>query len=97
MNKFQAAVERNLKLLETYVPIVDRVHGDHHPEFHEVRRVFEELKAKLGAAGGEGPELAEAFGELRAITDHYTVPGDVCETYEAVYKMLAELDQAYHN
>lgn len=97
MSKFQAAVERNLKLLETYVPIVDRVHGEHHPEFHEVRRVFEWLTTKLGAAGGEGPELAEEFSELRAITNNYTVPGDVCETYEAVYKMLAELDQAYHN
>ncbi|MFA7115408.1 MAG: iron-sulfur cluster repair di-iron protein, ric, partial [Candidatus Omnitrophota bacterium] len=25
----------------------------------------------------------------------YTVPGDVCESYEAVYNMLSEVDQAY--
>ena len=33
--------------------------------------------------------------KLREITDNYTVPGDVCESYEAVYNMLAELDKAY--
>jgi regulator of cell morphogenesis and NO signaling len=36
------------------------------------------------------------FARLREITDDYTVPGDVCETYEAVYGMLADLDKAYH-
>ena len=35
------------------------------------------------------------FVKLREITDNYTVPGDVCESYEAVYNMLAELDKAY--
>ena len=39
--------------------------------------------------------LKEEFVKLREITDNYTVPGDVCESYEAVYNMLAELDKAY--
>ena len=34
------------------------------------------------------------FKQLREITDNYTVPSDVCETYEAVYNMLSELDEA---
>ncbi|NLM40178.1 MAG: iron-sulfur cluster repair di-iron protein, ric, partial [Firmicutes bacterium] len=51
--------------------------------------------AKLEAAGEEKPELDAEFEKLRQITGNYTVPGDVCETYEAVYNMLAELDKAY--
>jgi len=33
---------------------------------------------------------------LRETTNNYTVPDDVCESYEAVYNMLSELDKAYH-
>lgn len=39
--------------------------------------------------------LDNEFKQLREITDNYTVPGDVCESYEAVYNMLSELDDAY--
>ena len=35
--------------------------------------------------------IDEEFSQLREITDNYTVPNDACETYEAVYNMLAEL------
>jgi regulator of cell morphogenesis and NO signaling len=77
------------------VPVVARVHGAHHPEFHEVRRLFEEIKAKVEAAGGGQADLAREFAQLRELTDNYKVPGDVCESYAAVYEMLAELDAAY--
>ena len=50
---------------------------------------------KIKDAGSEVPDLNEEFAQLREITNNYTVPEDVCESYEAVYKMLAELDQAY--
>ena len=85
-----------LKTLEQYVPIVARVHGDNHPEFHEVRAVFDVLVGKLRNAGAEKPMLLEEFAKLREITHDYRVPQDVCETYEAVYQMLGELDSAYH-
>jgi regulator of cell morphogenesis and NO signaling len=51
---------------------------------------------KTQDAGSKKPELSEEFSRLREITDNYKVPGDVCESYEAVYNMLAELDNAYH-
>ncbi|HCG62515.1 MAG: iron-sulfur cluster repair di-iron protein, ric [Spirochaetes bacterium GWC2_52_13] len=85
-----------LTTLEQYVPIVARVHGDNHPEFHEVRAVFDVLVGKLRNAGAEKPELHEEFSRLREISHNYRVPQDVCETYEAVYQMLGELDSAYH-
>ncbi|NLN42027.1 MAG: iron-sulfur cluster repair di-iron protein, ric [Clostridiales bacterium] len=95
MERFNQVKEHNLERLELYVPIVERVHGGSHPEFHDVRRIFDEINAKIKNAGSEKPKLDEEFKDLRKVTDNYTVPDDVCESYEAVYKMLAELDEAY--
>ena len=93
---YQEAKKNYLKTLKQYVPVVDRVHGEHHPEFHEVRQQFDLLVEQIKAAGRGKPKLDEQFEALRRISDNYTVPGDVCESYEAVYIMLAELDKAYH-
>lgn len=93
---FNEAKEKYFQTLEQYVPIVARVHGGSHPEFHEVRKLFDIINMKIKEAGSEKTELKVEFAKLREITDNYTVPGDVCESYEAVYNMLAELDKAYH-
>lgn len=93
---FNQAKEKNFKTLGQYVPIVARVHGGTHPEFHEVRKLFEAIIKKTNEAGEERPELSEEFTNLREITNNYTVPDDVCESYEAVYDMLSEVDKAYY-
>lgn len=95
MATFSEAKERNLKRLEQYVPVVARVHGGSHPEFYDVRRLFDQIRSKIKEAGSGKPNLDSEFQQLRQTTDNYTVPGDVCESYEAVYEMLAELDKAY--
>ncbi|HHU50475.1 MAG TPA: iron-sulfur cluster repair di-iron protein, ric [Firmicutes bacterium] len=92
---FNRVKAEHLKTLEQYVPIVARVHGGSHPEFHEVHKLFEAINKKIKEAGSERPELDSEFEELRKVTENYAVPADVCESYEAVYKMLAELDEAY--
>lgn len=92
---FNQVKEAHLKKLAQYVPVVARVHGGSHPEFHTVHKVYDELAGKVKEAGEEKPDLKEEFARLREITDHYTIPGNVCESYEAVYNMLAELDKAY--
>ncbi|MEY8292143.1 iron-sulfur cluster repair di-iron protein, ric [Carnobacteriaceae bacterium 52-44] len=92
---FNEAKERNFERLEQFTPIVDRVHGENHPEFHEVKDLWETIYEKTQASDTEKPELDEEFTQLRAVTDNYTVPGDVCESYEAVYNMLEEVDEAY--
>lgn len=91
---FNEAKKNLFPSLEKFVPIVERVHGKHHPEFFEVRKVFNSIIEKV-KADSENPELTEEFAKLREISDNYKVPGDVCETYEAVYNMLAEVDKAY--
>ena len=92
---FDKVKTEHLATLQQYVPIVARVHGGSHPEFLEVHEVFKSLDSKIAAADSKRPELGEEFAKLRQITDDYTVPGDVCESYEAVYSMLADLDRAY--
>lgn len=96
MMTFAQAKKRNLDKLKLFVPVVARVHGEHHPEFHEVRKVYDEMIAKINQSDSEAPDLESEFSHLRELTDRYTVPGDVCESYEAVYVMLSELDEAYH-
>jgi len=97
MTTFSETVEKNLKKLEQFVPIVDRVHGESHPEFRRVHELFNEIIEKIKQAGAEKADLSQEFKELREVTNIFSVPEDVCETYEAVYNMLAELDKAYQD
>ena len=93
MKNFTETVEKNMEKLELYVPVVDRVHGGSHPEFHDVKRIYDGMVAKLES--NKDADLNKEFEELRKVTDNYKVPEDVCESYEAVYLMLAELDKSY--
>jgi iron-sulfur cluster repair protein YtfE (RIC family) len=92
MNGFNQVKEQYLDKLTVFIPIVDRVHGKTHPEFREVRQIFNEIIAKTTP---NRTDLENEFKRLREITNNYIVPKDVCESYEAVYNMLAELDKAY--
>ena len=92
---FNEAKKTTFQTLKQYVPIVARVHGGHHPEFHEVRKLLDTIIEKTKEAGTNKPELDAEFAKLRELTGNYTVPGDVCESYEAVYNILAEIDKAY--
>ena len=92
---FNQITAKHLGTLGQYVPIVARVHGKSHPEFFDVQKLFDTLAKKIKETGAEVPALSEEFEKLRKITNNYSVPDDVCESYEAVYSMLAELDQAY--
>ncbi len=92
---FKQVNKENLKRLAQYVPVVARVHGGTHPEFLEVRKAYDELAKLINEAGEQTPNLKDVFIRLREITNNYTVPSDVCESYEAVYNMLSELDKSY--
>lgn len=89
--QFNDLIREHGKTLELYVPIVARVHGGSHPEFHKVHQLFDLMKKGVE----EGTDLSEVFEGLREVTKNYAVPSDTCESYEAVYKMLEELDQSY--
>ena len=82
--KFRSNEKKSFQDIKTIC--VAKVHGGHHPEFHEVHKTFDAIIKKTEEAGTKIPELNEEFAHLREITDNYTLPGDVCESYEAVYK-----------
>ncbi len=91
-NTFKTLLEEYLDNLVLYVPIVKRVHGPTHPEFNDVAHHFEKLHEKVTS---KNYDLTSEFANLRKATNNYVIPDDVCETYTAVYEMLAKLDQAY--
>ena len=66
--------------LDKILPVVERVHGDHHPELHEVAKLYGELK--------QGADVA---AQLREVTGNFTVPADACPTFAKTYKDLEEL------
>ncbi len=86
--------DKSLKTLKEYIPIVARVHGQHHPEFYEVKEIFDKISTKINL-DNISLNLHDEFEKLRTLTNNYQVPNDVCETYEIVYVILSELDQAY--
>jgi regulator of cell morphogenesis and NO signaling len=93
--KFHRLSKKLFPKLIQYVPVVDRVHGEHHPEFHEVRRLCESVYQKTFANVSGRSDLNEEFSQLYKITNDYAIPKDVCETYEVVFDMLKQLSSAY--
>ena len=93
MKTFNEVVNKHKDNLELYVPVVERVHGPSHPEFYAVKKEYDAMVEKVNS--DKLIVLKDNFENLRKITNDYTVPSDTCETYEAVYTMLQELDQAY--
>jgi iron-sulfur cluster repair protein YtfE (RIC family) len=83
----------NIKRLRQIVPVVARVHGEHHPEFYIVKSLFDELDHHYSL--NKEVNLIDIFTSLKRVSNNYQVPSDVCETYEAVYVMLSQLDEAY--
>lgn len=93
---FNEVVEEYSSKLDLFIKAITRAHGKHHPEAFEVRELYEAMNAKINEAGTGKPNLDEEFTRLRKVTDYYTIPGDVCETYAGTYNMLLEADKSYH-
>ncbi|MFA7075425.1 MAG: hypothetical protein WC152_01965 [Candidatus Izemoplasmatales bacterium] len=89
MKKISEQNQKNLVLLSQYVPIVNRVHGKNHKEFAKVKEIFYQINEKIS---NQIFNLDDEFKHLRVTTNNYSVPSDVCESYEAVYNMLKQLD-----
>lgn len=92
MKRFNDVIDANLQKLETYSPIVARVHGKEHPEFLELKKVIDVLVGKLK---DKNFDLDEEFKDADKITNYYEIPSGVCETYIEVYSMIKELHETY--
>ena len=96
LRTFNEVVEDYFSKLDLFTSAITRAHGKNHPEAFEVRELFEAINTKVKEAGKNKPNLDVEFTQLQKITDNYTIPGDVCETYAGVYNMLSEVDKSYH-
>lgn len=66
-------------------PIIERVHGAHHPELTRVRELTESLAQ-------DGADTDAVFRELREVTADFAIPDDVCETFVSVYESLEQVE-----
>lgn len=93
IDKFYKNNEKDFNLLEEFIPVVSRVHGSSHPEFCEVEKYFNNILDKLSNSKDE-VSLEEEFNNIKTVTNNYTVPNNVCESYETVYITLEKLDKS---
>jgi len=93
---FNEIVTNHFEDLNLFTTAITRAHGKSHPEAFEVRKLFEEIDEKVKEAGTNKLNLDVEFAQLRKVTNNYTIPTDVCETYANVYNMLSEVDDSYH-
>lgn len=75
--------------LDTFTKAVAKVHGNHHPEVIEVRKVYRQIDHKLNV--GDNDFDAE-FESLRKVTSNYEIPDDACEAFSTVYQVLHQAD-----
>ena len=71
-----------IRELDKILPVVVRVHGEHHPELRQVAELYARLK--------QNPD-ARTVQELRTVTNHFTAPADACPTFQKTYADLAAL------
>ncbi|MFO8069532.1 MAG: iron-sulfur cluster repair di-iron protein, ric [Alkalibacterium sp.] len=94
MLTFKTVLNDYFPKLEFYTVPLTRAHGKNHPEVFDVHELFQTMNAKVN--GSDKPDLDKEFKRLREVTNNYALPTDACETYEAVYSMLSEADEAYY-
>lgn len=94
---FYEWTENHFETLDLYTAAITRAHGKNHPEAFSVRDLFVRIQSKVQKVAGNVPDLTTEFAELQEITNHYAIPGDVCETYAATYHLLEELEQIYRS
>lgn len=68
--------------LDKILPVVVRVHGEHHPELSQVAQLYAAFKAAPNA---------ETAAKLREITGGFTAPADACPTFCKTYADLEML------
>ena len=71
-----------IKELDKILPVVVRVHGEHHPELSHVAELYAQLK--------QGQDVK---AELNAVTSHFTAPEDACPTFRKTYADLRALTE----
>ena len=96
MKKTDYNVTNKLEDLDQLTRTIEKVHGKNHPELREVRQLFLAIQANVQEAMLDKKTLALQLERLRTITANYTPPEDGCQGYQKTYRLLKEMDFAYH-
>lgn len=75
--------------LDTFTKAVEKVHGNHHPEVIEVRKIYQQIDQKLNDGIND---LDAEFDSLRKVISNYEIPDDACEAFSTVYQVLHQAD-----
>ena len=86
MTKF---IAEEFPKLEFFTKQIVKVHGQRHPELAQVRALFVQLRDKALAGNFD---FSSELSQMESVTNHYAVPQDACEAYQATYELLDYLD-----
>ncbi|MBU5593986.1 hypothetical protein KQI76_02310 [Amphibacillus sp. MSJ-3] len=81
--------------LNLYTKAIIRAHGEHHPEFQELRSTFQNISEKYKQ--DKEADLRPEFEKIRELTNNYQAPDDTCGTVVATFDLLKEAEQLYKN
>ena len=81
--------DQNIAQAVELAPLIERVHGENHPELTRVR----ELTLALPAA--DEARRAGLFEKLRTVTANYALPDDACEAFTGTYQALERADREH--
>src|SRR5699024_6953705 len=89
---FESFKNENFEKLDLYTTAIIRAHGEHHPEFTDIRQSFEKIQA-----ADANEDLTGEFENLKEFTNDYQAPADTCETVAATFELLEQADKLYTN
>ena len=92
-NSLPKAARGPFQELNTLLPVVQRVHGEAHPELADVGRLFTTLRERL-EAGASAEEACPLMDQIRGLTKDYTVPADACPAFRKTYAALSRVDES---
>ncbi|MGX7074805.1 iron-sulfur cluster repair di-iron protein, ric [Globicatella sanguinis] len=87
MSKLSVFLLENEEQMNLYTQAISKVHVKNHPEVLEIQKLYQSIlqKIKNGTV-----DVSYEFRRLDEITNHFSTPKDVCQTYEAVIEFLKE-------
>ncbi len=88
MEKYQIFLIEKLEQLDKFTRAIAKVHGGNHPELHEVREVFLQMKEAIDK--NPTVDVRAYLEKIDRLSSHYKLPSDACQTYAATYAWLEE-------
>jgi regulator of cell morphogenesis and NO signaling len=93
VSRYHSVLREDLPRLGRMADKVAEVHGERHPELHELARVYGGLRDELEE---EHDRAGAALARLRSLSHGFVVPDDACATYRALCEGLVRFERELH-